>query len=62
MFYIFLFYLQLNIVVLQTENRELKAALETNNSGCRNTNSDYRIQRFADDLRLAASTAEVSLR
>ena len=49
-------------MMLRTENRELRAALGVESNGWRNTNPDRRIRRLADDLRLAASTAEVSLR
>ncbi|XP_032455055.1 uncharacterized protein LOC100121057 isoform X1 [Nasonia vitripennis] len=54
--------LSIEIMMLQTENRELRAAMGVDSNGCRNTNPDRRIRRLADDLRLAASTAEVSLR
>ena len=49
-------------MMLRTENRELRAAVGVESTGCRNANPDRRIRKLADDLRLAASTAEVSLR
>ncbi|XP_011501693.1 PREDICTED: uncharacterized protein LOC105365275 [Ceratosolen solmsi marchali] len=53
----------IKVMMLRKENQELKATMETNNSGCRNINSaDNRIRSLANDMRLAASTAEVSLR
>ncbi|XP_058801765.1 uncharacterized protein LOC131670295 [Phymastichus coffea] len=54
--------LSMEIMMLRTENKELRSAIGVDGNGFRHTNSDRRIQRLADDLRLAASTAEVSLR
>ncbi|KAJ8683505.1 hypothetical protein QAD02_019297 [Eretmocerus hayati] len=54
--------LSIEIMMLRTENRELRAAIGVDNNGCRVVNPDRRIRKLADDLRMAASSAEVSLR
>ncbi|XP_014219821.1 uncharacterized SDCCAG3 family protein [Copidosoma floridanum] len=54
--------LNIEIMMLQSENRELREALGLENNSCRNANPSRKIQRLAEDLRHAATTAEVSLR
>ena len=46
---------------LRAENKELREALGIESNGLRSPNADSRTRRLAEDLRHAASNAEMSL-